>query len=336
MYALARSGHVGRAKTPKGPTDMTATYTNPVYPGYFADPFVLRVGDDYFAYGSGSVVGDLVFEVLHSTDLVQWRSVGGALKPLADPEATTYWAPEVAVRDGQFFLYYSVGQEDRNHVIRVAVADRPEGPFIDCDVALTRQERFAIDASPFRDPNGDWYLFYARDVLEGERVGTSLAVDRLLDMTRLEGNPRTVLRATADWQLFRGQREMYGNVYDWYTLEGPFVRFFNGRYYCFYSGGAWEEENYGVSFGVADHPLGPWTEGDAARGPAILRTVPGRVLGPGHNSAVEGPAGSEYIVYHAWDPARTARRMCIDRLTWTPDGPTCDGPTFSQQPAPLR
>lgn len=315
---------------------MPATYTNPVYPGYFADPFVLRVGDDYFAYGSGSVIGDRVFEVLHSTDLVHWRNAGGALEPLPDPAAQTYWAPEVAQSDDRFFLYYSVGQEDRNHVIRVAAADSPEGPFVDCGVALTPHERFAIDASPFRDDDGQWYLFYARDVLEGDRVGTSLAVDRLLDMTRLEGSPRTVLRATADWQLFRGQREMYGSVYDWYTLEGPFVRAVGGRYYCFYSGGAWEEENYGVSFGVADHPLGPWSEGDTHAGPTILRTVAGRVLGPGHNCVVEGPDGIDYVVYHAWDAARTARRMCLDPLEWTPEGPRCDGPTFSPQPAPQR
>ena len=32
---------------------MAATYTNPVWPGYFADPFVLRVGKEYFAYGTG-------------------------------------------------------------------------------------------------------------------------------------------------------------------------------------------------------------------------------------------------------------------------------------------
>ena len=320
----------------KGSTQMTATYTNPVYPGYFADPFVLRVDDEYFAYGSGSVVDGRVFEVLHSTDLVHWRSVGGALQPLADPQSQTYWAPEVAASDGRFFLYYSVGQEDRNHAIRVAVADTPQGPFVDCDVVLTPHERFAIDASPFRDFDGSWYLFYARDLLDGDRVGTSLAVDRLVDMTRLEGNPRTVLRATADWQLFRGQREMYGDVYDWYTLEGPFVRAIAGRYYCFYSGGAWEEENYGVSFGVAGHPLGPWTEGDARSGPTILRTVAGRVLGPGHNSVVEGPDGNDYVVYHAWDAARTARRMCIDRLDWTPEGPRCGGPTFSAQPAPQR
>jgi GH43 family beta-xylosidase len=152
-------------------------------------------------------------------------------------------------------------------------------------------------------------------------------------MTRLEGRPRTVLRASADWQLYRRQRPMYGGVYDWHTLEGPFVRAHGGRYYCFYSGGAWEEDTYGVSYAVADHPLGPWHE-PVADGPTVLRSVPGRVIGPGHNSVVTGPDGQDYLVYHAWDPARTRRRMCLDRLEWTPDGPRTDAPTFTPQPAP--
>jgi len=44
---------------------------------------------------------------------------------------------------------------------------------------------------------------------------------------------------------------MYGRVWDWHTLEGPFVRKHDGRYYCFYSGGRWETESYGVDYGVA-------------------------------------------------------------------------------------
>ena len=60
----------------------------------------------------------------------------------------------------------------------------------------------------------------------------------------------------------------------------------------------------------------------------MLRGKPDHVVGPGHNSVVMGPDGQTlFVVYHAWDAARTARRMCIDPLVWTPDGPRCDGPS---------
>lgn len=311
------------------------TYTNPVYPRYFADPFVLDHDRVYYAFGTGEgATAGRAFEVLRSDDLVNWTSLGGALELLAS-DATDYWAPEVAFEGGEFFMYYSAGIGDKGHQVRVATSRAPEGPYRDAGAVLTPQDPFTIDAHPFRDDDGQWYLYYARDFLEGERVGTALSVDRLTSMTSLAGDPRPVLRATADWQIFRYNRAMYGNTYDWYTLEGPFVRKRGGLYYCLYSGGAWEEPNYGVSYGVAEHPLGPFRE-PPHDGPSLLRSIPGRVVGPGHNSVVTGPDGEDYLVYHAWDPEKTGRRMCIDRLAWTPDGPRTSGPTFTPQPAPLR
>ncbi len=310
------------------------SYTNPIYAGYFADPFVLEHRGMYYAYGTSGrpTLDGRAFEVLRSLDLVSWTSVGGALEPPEGLHGRDYWAPEVAFHEGTLYLYYSAGVEDKGHQLRVASAKSPEGPFHDLGFVLTGDDPFTIDAHPFRDDDGQWYLFYARDFLDGERVGTALAVAKLSEMVRLVGEPRTVLRATADWQIFRRDREMYGAVYDWYTLEGPFVRKHGGRYYMFYSGGAWEEPNYGVSYAVAESPLGPYVEpkGD---GPTLLRSRPG-VVGPGHNSVVRGPGGTDWLVYHAWDSRRTGRRMCLDRLTWTPDGPRTAGPSTTPQPAP--
>jgi beta-xylosidase len=330
----------GPATTTKGRCAMTERrpgagppeFTNPVLAAYFADPFVLAVDGGYVAYGTGELVDGRAFAVLRSPDLVHWTRVGGALEPLAEDWATDYWAPEVAVADGTYHLYYSVGTGERGHRLRVATASDPEGPFADCGVVLTPGERFAIDPHPFRDADGSWYLFYAHDVLDGERVGTTIAVDRLVSMTELAGEPRTLLRASDDWQLYRRGRQMYGRTYDWHTLEGPFVVAREGRYHLLYSGGAWEEPSYGVSYAVADHPLGPYRE--PVTGPAILRTLPDRVLGPGHNSVVRDSDGDDWLVYHAWDRARTQRQMWIDRLRWGPDGPGRSGPTTEPQPAP--
>jgi beta-xylosidase len=310
------------------------TFTNPVYPGTFADPFVLRHGGRYYAYGTNNIEeSSNAFEILRSDDLVTWTSIGRALPAVDGLDARHHWAPEVAEEDGRFYLYFSAGVKDRHHALRVAVADRPEGPFEYGGDVLTPDEPFAIDPHPFRDEDGTWYLYYARDLLEGERVGTSLVVDRLLDMTRLAGRPVPVLSATADWQLFQRQRPMYGAVYDWYTLEGPFVVKRRGRYWCLYSGGAWRTAGYGVSFAVADSPLGPFSEPEAV-GPALLRSRPGRLEGPGHCAVVVAPGGNDYLAYHAWDAEHTARRMCIDRLAWGPDGPERSGPSTEPQPSP--
>ena len=69
--------------------------------------------------------------------------------------------------------------------IRVAVADRPEGPFIDAGFRLT-QEEFAIDAHVFVDDDGTRYFFYATDFLEYSQIGTGTVVDRMLDRQTLD------------------------------------------------------------------------------------------------------------------------------------------------------
>ena len=45
-------------------------FRNPVYGHNFPDPYILRVGKTYYAYGTGTCDRDL--QVLHSTDLVNW------------------------------------------------------------------------------------------------------------------------------------------------------------------------------------------------------------------------------------------------------------------------
>ncbi|MBD2091327.1 family 43 glycosylhydrolase [Microcoleus sp. FACHB-1515] len=321
------------------------TYTNPVYSGYFADPFVWQHEGIYYAIGTGEpeaegAVQDVhkqpVFPLLRSEDFVTWQFAGNALqRPDADL-GTHFWAPEIAFEDGKFYLYYSVGHEDKHHQLRVAASDRPLGAYVDCGKALIDPSTcpFAIDPHPFRDDDGQWYLFYAQDFLDSDdevRAGTALMVDRLVTMSELAGEAKVVLRARSNWQRFLADRSMYGGVYDWHTLEGACVRKHEGRYYCFYSSGRWETEDYGVDYGVADRVMGDYSDAGNETGARVLRTVPDRVFGPGHNSIVLSPNGEEYIVYHAWDSQRSARRMCLDRLVWTAEGPRCDGPTWTPQ-----
>lgn len=157
----------------------------------------------------------------------------------------------------------------------------------------------------------------------------------MTSMTALEGKPRVVARPHADWHLFLAQRTMYGAVYDWHTIEGAAIQVHQGKYYCFYSGGAWERENYGVSYVVADHPLGPFSRPLGADSALLMSSRAGKVIGPGHNSFTVSPNGREtWIVYHAWDTAMTGRRMCIDRLDWIEGRPVTDGPSFEPRTAP--
>ena len=104
-------------------------FTNPVYPNYFADPFVWPAGDVYYAIGTGLLEarseaehgGGLltldgrpgVFSLLRSFDLLSWTPVAAALVALHPDYGDAYWAPEIAFSGGKFWLYYSVGRGDK-------------------------------------------------------------------------------------------------------------------------------------------------------------------------------------------------------------------------------
>lgn len=48
--------------------------------------------------------------------------------------------------------------------------------------------------------------------------------------------------------------------------------------------------------------MGPYSDAGNELGSRVLRSIPGYVLGLGHNSIAVSPDGkTEYAVYHAWD-----------------------------------
>jgi arabinan endo-1,5-alpha-L-arabinosidase len=321
-----------------------ATYTNPVYAGSMPDPSVIQYKNAYYAFGTTGnerLADGRIFTVLRSTNLVNWERLGGALEPPSTNARVQYWAPEVTEEHGKFFLYYAMGgTAPESFGLRVATGSRPEGPYVDSGKALVDCEtnRFTIDPFPFRDDDGQWYFFYARNFTNsapGEHPGTALVVDRLVDMTRLAGDCHVVVRARYDWTLYEAHRRMdvYNATFDWHTIEGPSVVKHDGRYYCFYSGANYQTTRYGVDYVEAEHPLGPYS--GQSEHPRVLRSVPGKVRGPGHHSIVTGPDGrTQYIIYHAWNRDMKARQMCLDKLTWTAEGPRCLGPTFEPQQLP--
>ena len=289
----------------------SSLHTTPaLWDGYCADPFVTRDRNGrYVMYGTTprTLPHGRAFQVLVSDDLLTWTDAGGALvvdEPV--PADAEYWAPEVAFADDRYWMYYSRGRGDAGHQIRVASSRDATGPFEDTGDVLTADLPFAIDPSPFRDASGTWWLFYATDVVEGDRPGTVLAVQRLRDMTHLDGERTIVLRATSDWQRYERGRHIHGGVHDWHTLEGPAV-LDDGAGGCvlLYSGGNWQTPGYGVAVATAPSPAGPWQPvGD---GPLVTSASTG-LVGPGHCSVLTGDDGRHHLFLHAWDPAGSRRR----------------------------
>jgi beta-xylosidase len=292
-----------------------ATFANPVYDRDFPDPFVLKVGDTYYAYatnGAGKQV-----QTLTSDDLVHWQA-----GPYAVPKVGSWgfngptWAPEVLARDdGTYVLYYT-----SNLCVGRAVAEDPLGPFVDDSKhALVCQGSLggSIDASPFRDDDGTLYLVWKND---GNHIGqaTHIWAQRLsTDGLRLVGPRRALERNDRPWE---------GSV-----VEGPMLWKHEGRYLLFYSGNAFDSDSYAVGYATCDSPLGPCK--DARENPILKKAC--RAMGPGHNALIV-VGGQTWIVYHAWKPnhAGDKRVLWIDKLDWRDGKPHVEGPTCKPQPLP--
>lgn len=265
-----------------------ATYTNPVVEEIGpADPDVIAYKGTYYLYCTGDNVS---YHVYTSTDLVHWVKKGRVFRP----GAKNVWAPDVFVNrdDGRFYLYYTVQQK-----IGVAVADSPEGPFVDrvklCDNA--------IDPNLFRDEDGGLYLYYV------QWPDSRITVQKMKSPTEKDGAPVELFRPAEPWETKCGR-----------VTEGPFMLKHGDTYYLLYSGSGADSPDYGVGYATAKSPLGPFTK---YAGNPIVRRSEG-VFGPGHGCVVADAAGALWHVYHQQrDAARGWKRfLCIDPLGFDKDG----------------
>jgi beta-xylosidase len=290
----------------------------------FPDPFVLRVGDTYYAYGTNGDAGNV--PTLRSRDLVTWRPGEDALPELGKWAGTGQtWAPEVLRRrDGKFVLYYTAHAPDLDtQCIGRAVAAAPGGPFVDrSDFPFICQkvEGGSIDASPFVDGRAV-YLLWKND---GNARGrdTFIYAQRLSrDGLRLTGKRTRLVTQDAGWE---------GKL-----VEAPTMWRENGRLYLFFSANKYYDATYAVGYAICSTPLGPCR--DAPENP-ILKTAC-EAVGPGHQTIVRDDDGETWLVYHAWPPDAVGsdfpgRLLWIDRLTWRGGRPNVAGPTCRPQPKP--
>jgi GH43 family beta-xylosidase len=316
------------------------TFRNPVVSGGPAedhgDPFVIRFLDWFYLYHSGETYGRRGISVHRSRDLIAWEFMGFALEAAPDGWAfSDLWAPEVVYERGVFYMYVSatrrrIGKggrwdhgpgDEASRRVGLARATDPLGPFVWDAQPLTGE--WAIDGHPFRDDDGEMWLFYnVQSEAPDAAHGSGTVCDRLVAPDRLEGRPTPVTTPSEPWE---------GPYGDWYWNEGPYVLKRRGTYYQMYSGGFYADASYAIGIAEARSPRGPWRK---APDNPILRSS-GRIMGPGHHSFVYGPdVATMYAVYHGYVDGAPGRKVNLDRLYWRGDRPQIAGPTDGEQPVP--
>lgn len=308
------------------PTPGEGEFVNPVIRALsFADPFVLRTADGYHAYATTDGIRNI--SSARSDDLVEWEQLDDALPDLPAYISGDTWAPEVYETPAGFVMYYT-GRAFRlerpdgtgPQCIGVAVAEAPEGPFVDeRDEPLVCQTELGgtIDATVLEDADGTRYLVYKND-------GNCCA-----QLTRFYAR-----RLSADGLAVEGEETDLGlsndSFWEGRVIEAPTMLLREGTFYLFFSANDFGGPDYAVGYATAPDSLGPYEDADEN---PILTTVPG-ALGPGHQAIIDDDDGEQWMVYHAWDPGLIYRQVWIDRLVFEGDRPVVKGPTSAPQPVP--
>ncbi|NMC05339.1 MAG: family 43 glycosylhydrolase, partial [Candidatus Lokiarchaeota archaeon] len=283
-----------------------------------ADPAVIRHGGRYYMTGTGPghYTGDI--QLWSSIDLVNWASEGiiyHAPRNPGDWNMYMFWAAEIFVLGGYYYLSYSASPDQvmQHHRIGIARATSITGPYVDMkDEPLFDLHQETIDQHVF-DHGGMPYMYYTNH----DPAARGIYVVQLApDLNGTTGPHVLVLEKTQDETL----------------IEAPWLVKRDGVYYLLFSANGADTPEYRVSVATSNSPFGPFTR----RGHVITKNW--WIPGPGHCSAVPSPDGSElFIVYHAktswgtsWD-----REVCIDRLLFEEDETMhAFGPTRDPQPLP--
>ncbi|MCI4592484.1 glycoside hydrolase family 43 protein [Sphingobium sp. BYY-5] len=228
-----------------------------------------------------------------STDMVNWTDRGTVASLKTFPwavQTNDAWAPQVIARGGKFYLYapISVAGSPKN-VIAVAVADRPEGPFVDVlgKPLIAAQDGF-IDPTVWIDDDGQAYLYWGNPDLWYVRLNK--------DMTSYSG-PITKIDRILDYQ------------------EGPWFYKRDNRYYMAFASTCCSE---GIGYAMSDKPTGPWTY----KGPIMDHDARATGNHPGIIDYKDGSYlfGFNYELNFAVTPIHHERRsVTVAKFTYNPD-----------------
>jgi len=249
------------------------TFKNPVLPGDFSDPDVIRVGGDYyfitstFQYSPGMAV-------LHSKDLVNWEFLSHCVADLTQMGPELNWdrmnrynrgiyAGTIRYHDGKFWVFWTTMDEG----VFMTTASNAAGPW--APVTRVWDSQGWDDPAPFWDDDGQAYLILSNPGNTQDNLGKW--VPHLFKLsrggTRIDAASAKVLDAFS-------------------TSEGNKLYKINGLYYFFHNE-YHRKQNVRVGVMMRAHSLnGPWEK------KTILEDAPGRYdRQPNQGGLVQTEAG---------------------------------------------
>jgi len=274
---------------------------------YSADPTAKVFGDKVYLFPSHDIlatdgkgrVGWFCMEDYHvfsSSNLTEWTDHGVIVQqnkvPWVKPNSYSMWAPDCIQRNGKYYFYFPTSPLDtiaygRGFAIGVAVANKPEGPYIPQPAPIIGVH--GIDPNVFIDKDGQAYLFWSAGNIYAARLKENM-IELASDPVILKDLPAKGLK------------------------EGPYLFERNGVYYLTFP--HVENKIERLEYSISDNPLGPFkmTGVIMDESPTGCWTV--------HHSVIKFK-DQWYLFYHDRDYSPNfdkARSVRVDSLFFNDDG----------------
>ena len=300
---------------------VNAQVTNPILPGFYPDPSICRVDNDYYLVNSSFSFFPGV-PVFHSTDLVHWQQIGhvlnrpSQLELINNPISRGIWAPTIRFKDGVFYVITTLmGKGGKNFFV---TATNPVGPWSE---PHWLPEIDGIDPSFFFDEDGKAYIINNGPVADGKPLYNGHRSLWLQEFDQASQKP-----VGKRVEIVNGGTDITKKPI-W--IEGPHLFNKNGYYYLLAAEGGTGLGHSQVIF----RSKSIWGPYEAFDGNPIMtqRDLPADRPNPltctGHADFVQTPAGDWVSVFLACLPYdedsyfNTGRQTFIHPVDWSGEWP---------------
>lgn len=275
---------------------------------------IVKCKDEYWLFATGVGVSSW-----RSRDLVKWErgprvfsKIPAWVQEVVPTQRGHFWAPDVIVHNGRYFLYCSVSRFGVN-TSAIALASNPtldpgdpRYEWTDHGIVIRsagRDNFNAIDPAVIKTDGGLWMSF-----------GSYWSGIKLIEL-----DPETGKRIAPDSPVHSLARSR--------AIEAPHIFRNRDFYYLFVNWGRCcrgVESTYNIRVGRSRKITGPYLDKDGVDlmegGGTLLLETDGPFIGPGHAS-IFGEDGKFWFSCHYYDGTRRGRpALAIRPLRWADDG----------------
>lgn len=270
-------------------------YRNPILAGFYPDPSMVRVGQDYYLVNSSFSWYPGV-PIFHSRNLVNWEQIGFVLNrpeqlPLSGAGVSRgIFAPNIRYHNGRYYMITTNVDGIGNFYV---TAENPAGPWSD-PIALPEIQ--GIDPSFFFDNDGKAYIVHNgvppdnKPLYSGHRALYLFPFD--VNSGKVSGPGKIIVNGGTDLS----KKPVW--------IEGPHIFKRKGFYYLIAAEGGTSEQHSEVVFRSrsVDGPYLSYPHNPILTQRTLSPSRPDPITSTGHADFVETQKGQWWAVFLGCEP----------------------------------